>query len=123
MKKKISALLVCAMLFFICAASGCSLGLDESNGTYEDLPISAQEGQKILSEFSAEISYAEEIYGLSITELDRKTFETLREIARENYNNEDYDFSELISAVTLICKEHRHDLLWCFMGHYTGKEI
>lgn len=106
MKKKISALLVCAMLFSICAMSGYALGPDGSNEAYEELPISAQEGQKILSEFSAEISYAEETYGLSITELDRETFESLKVVAVQNLNNENYDFPGLIDTISIACEQN-----------------
>lgn len=107
MKKKISILLACAMLFSICTVNGFALGSDGSNKTYEELPITPEEGQEILSEFSAEISYVEENYGLFVNTLDRETFETLKRIAIENLNNEDYDFSGLIDAVVITCEQNR----------------
>ncbi len=107
MKKKISALLASVMLFSIFTVNGYAVGLDNSNAAYEEFPISAQEGQEILSEFSAEISYVEETFGMSITELDRKTLETLKGIAIQNLNNKDYDFSGLIDMVVLVCEQNR----------------
>lgn len=107
MKKQISVLLTSAMLFSICAVNGFALGLDSPSKVYKELPILPEESQEILSDFSAEISYAEEIYGLSIAELNSETFEALKKIAIQNLSNEDYNFSGLIDTVVIACEQNR----------------
>ncbi len=107
MKKIISVLLACIMLFSFCIINGFALELGSLSEVYKELPISTKEGQKILSDFSAEVSYTEETLGLSITELNGETFEMLKKMAIQNLNNTNYDFSGLIDAVVLSCEQNR----------------
>lgn len=116
MKRRIPFLLVCSMAVSLFTCNGYAAKAEcEAETTaallaaYEEdeFPVQQAEANAIIAEFSQEISYVEDKYGISITDLNPETFELIKHEAILNLENEDYEFAALVDAVAIAnAEEH-----------------
>lgn len=86
----LALLMVFGMTLFACAAEMESADM-----------IPADVANEIFDKYPAEISYVEEKYDASITKLDATTDELIGKEAASNYTNENFDFSGLMTELSL----------------------